>query len=311
MNKREQYLEQYLSWFWLRPENALMSAIRAEKYASTFKYFDSDSLDVSCGDGVFSFIAAGGGLSVDSDMFRSIDNTEPRQGNFDAFDFYDDSYVVDVVKRPEFTFSHGSDWKKNLIRKAERLEWYSNLFLHDNNQPIPFDNGSFGYIYSNSAYWVDRFEKHINDLVRLLKPGGCLILEAKTKNIENYSSNSYASEIIGKKACDILDAGRRSTWKGLRGIEQYREIFGKMKGVDLIEESPVYGDLMVQVWDIGLRPLFNPLSRMANSVDEQTRREVKKEWVQTLYDLSKYFVNNYEAENDSAVEYLFVLRKGA
>ena len=33
-----------------------MLSIRADKYASTFKHFGDSSLDVSCGDGVFSLL---------------------------------------------------------------------------------------------------------------------------------------------------------------------------------------------------------------------------------------------------------------
>ena len=309
MNSRKQYLEQYLNWFWLRPENALMLTIRAEKFSSTFKYFDSDSLDVSCGDGVFSFIAGGGLLGFDSDMFMSVDNTKPRLGNFDAFDFYDEAYKVDILKPPSINFSHGSDWKMNLINKAENLNWYKNLFVHDNNLTFPFKNNIFGYIYSNSTYWVQQFDEHINDLVRLLRPGGYLVLEVKTTNIEKYSSYEYACDMFGIKACELFDAGRRSTWKGLKSLGEYRKFFDNIKELELIEEKPVYGDMLVQIWDIGLRPLFNPLSKMANGLDEQTRREVKKEWVETVYNLAEHYVTNYEAEIDSAVEYLYVLRK--
>jgi len=47
---------------------------RSLSYRKTLRFLDikNDSIDISCGDGVFSFLTFGGQLSADSDMFRSI-----------------------------------------------------------------------------------------------------------------------------------------------------------------------------------------------------------------------------------------------
>jgi len=308
MNRKE-YLAEYLNYFWLRPENAVMLAIRAEKYASTFDYLKDYSLDVSCGDGVFSFIAAGGKIGASSDMFQSL-NLGVRKGAFDAFDSWDSQYSIDVIQEPEFGYSHGIDWKQNLLRKAEALNFYGNLSVHDNNKTLPYDDNYFSYIYSNSTYWVESFEKHIIDLYRVLKPGGHMVLEIKTKNIFKFSASVYAHGILGPKAYEILDAGRSSTWKGMRDLRQYDQIFSALPDVEIVKKEPVYGDLLAQIWDIGMRPLFNPLVKLANSVDLQTRKEAKKEWCQTLYDLTEDLVCDYTPKADSAIEWIYVLRKG-
>ena len=80
--------KEFLKFFWLRPENALLVSVRIEAYQSTLKYLGdgSNTIDVSCGDGVFSFIVLGGILSNKTDMFRSLDLTSERKGNFDSFD---------------------------------------------------------------------------------------------------------------------------------------------------------------------------------------------------------------------------------
>ena len=85
---RSYYFKEFLKFFWLRPENALLLSLRAEAYQSTLKYFGdgSNTIDVSCGDGVFSFIVLSGTLSNKTDMFRSLDLTSERKGNFDSFD---------------------------------------------------------------------------------------------------------------------------------------------------------------------------------------------------------------------------------
>lgn len=96
------YFRQFLNHFWLRPENALLLALRAESFKKTFNFFDDAeaSIDVSCGDGVFSFIANGGQISADSDMFRSL-RFGKREGDFDAFDCFDDTYKMNVIKEAD------------------------------------------------------------------------------------------------------------------------------------------------------------------------------------------------------------------
>ena len=54
-NQRKKLFLKFLNFYWLRPEKALLHTFRSEKYMKTFKYFKSPSLDVSCGDGVYSF----------------------------------------------------------------------------------------------------------------------------------------------------------------------------------------------------------------------------------------------------------------
>ena len=47
---------------------------------------------------------------------------------------------------------------------------------------------------------------------------------------------------------------------------------------------------MVHVmWDIGLRPLFPALMEMYKRLATEDRREVKKVWVETLYEVLVHF----------------------
>lgn len=286
-----------------------MLAIRAEKYASTFQFIGESALDVSCGDGIFSFIAAGGELHESCDMFQSLNTSSKRLGNHDVFDCYDDDYKVTIAKQPTFAFSHGSDWKQNLISKAAKLGWYQKLIVHDNNRRFKFDDSSFDYIYSNSAYWVDSFETHIRDLSRMLKSGGHLILELKTSSIERFMLGSYAPFLLGGTANALIDGGRRSTWKGLRSLDEYCRLFDQIDSLQVVFKEPVYGGLIAKIWDIGLRPLFNPLSTLANSCDAAIRANAKREWNHIVLELFSEFVENYSIKDDEAIEFLFVLKK--
>ena len=61
------YLEELLSVFWLRPETALWRSIDIETMKD-FEFF-APSLDLGCGDSIFSFIRAGGRFDITFDAF--------------------------------------------------------------------------------------------------------------------------------------------------------------------------------------------------------------------------------------------------
>ncbi|GIQ62824.1 hypothetical protein PACILC2_13920 [Paenibacillus cisolokensis] len=303
------YFRQFLNHFWLRPENALLLALRAESFKKTFNFFDDAeaSIDVSCGDGVFSFIANGGQISADSDMFRSL-RFGKREGDFDAFDCFDDTYKMNVIKEADRKFKYGIDWKSSLLAKASKLNFYQNTLVHDNNNKLPFEDESFQYVYTNSAYWVAKFEEHIKDLFRITASHGHIVLQIKTNNILQLSSRYYAP-FMGEKFHTIIDAGRMSTWKGLRSKEDILNMIISFGNVDILSVEPIYGGLLARIWDIGLRPLFNPLARMANSLSDEERVSIKKEWNEILFDLFEESLQKYKSSENDAIEYLIVLEK--
>ena len=309
MNIRKKLLKQYLNWFWLRPESAILLALRGAAYYDSLKFFDKNSLDVSCGDGVFSFIACGGEISQNYDMYQSLNLNGVRKGDFDTYDYFDNDYKVDITKKPDFVFEYGSDWKENLIKKSKKLNFYKNLLLHNNNKKLPFSDRQFNYIYSNATYWVENFEFHINDLIRILNTKGYLVLEMKTTDIKKFSSFNYAKDIMGKNYCEIIDAGRLSTWRGLKTMEELKDVIDNQNQLKIIKKEPLYGDIMAYIWDIGLRPLFNPLVKLANNSSSEIRKEVKEEWCNIIFNLFAEFVENYSVKENECIEWIYVLQK--
>lgn len=306
---RDYFFQQFLNHFWLRPENALLLSLRAESYWRTLQYFKTNvgTIDVSCGDGVFSFITFGGQLSINTDMFRSIKLGE-RKGDFDAFDYFDQTYFVEIEKEPDRKYEYGLDWKRNLLDKASKLNFYSHLIEHDNNFPIPLPDESMSFVYTNSAYWVQNFVGHLQDLVRITKKGGYIVLQIKTDKIKQLSSKHYLP-FMGRKFHEIIDAGRFSTWKGLKSKEEIIDIINSIKNVKICHMEPVYGDILAMIWDIGLRPLFNPLVKMANNISMEQRAEVKREWIDIIYNLFGELLMQYSPKEQSAIEYTIVLEK--
>ena len=302
--------KEFLKFFWLRPENALLVSVRIEAYQSTLKYFGdgSNTIDVSCGDGVFSFIVLSGTLSNKTDMFRSLDLTSERKGNFDSFDAFSDEYLVEVEKDPNKSYEFGIDWKKSLLSKAGKLNWYGNLIEHDNNVPLPFDNERMKYVYSNSLHWVENYKNHLNGLARITSKGGKIVLHLKTTNTLEFRSDKYLP-FMGKKFHEVIDAGRLSNWKAKYSRDEIVALLGKIPDIKIVNISPIYGDIMSIIWDIGLRPLFRPLAKMANSLSDDERVSVKEEWNQIFVELFMELLKTYEANDNSAVEHLVILEK--
>jgi SAM-dependent methyltransferase len=258
---------------------------------------------------VFSYITLGGRFTSTPDQFRAVSTTNTfREGDYDAFDHYDPTYLIEIAEKPGLTYDMGTDWKVNMIKKAENLDFYGKLIQHDNNQPLELADESMGYVYSNSAHWVERFEEHITDLVRILKPGGHLVLQVRNTKIMDYSSQVYAP-YMDEKFHKIIAAGRVDTWKGFKPRDEILSILDGIKGAHMVGNEPVLGTTLAHIWDIGLRPLFNPLVKMANSLDVAKRTEIKEEWCLIFEELLGGFVETYECGPDDAFEFLITLQK--
>ena len=82
-------LESFLNLYWLRPENGLITTFKSLAFES-FK-FESPSLDLSCGDGMFMAIHLGGLFDSDFDYFKSTKANEFNHSN--VIDIYDISLL--------------------------------------------------------------------------------------------------------------------------------------------------------------------------------------------------------------------------
>ena len=80
----EEKFRNYLELFWLRPENAMLCTFMS-KAIEDFK-FNSPSLDLACGDGLFTFYHLGGKLSDDYDFFSQTKSDKFTHTNFWAID---------------------------------------------------------------------------------------------------------------------------------------------------------------------------------------------------------------------------------
>lgn len=275
-------LRRFLQTYWLRPENALWMTLRSLTLRQAS--FSAPSVDLSCGDGAFSFLHFGGRFCESFDVFSSTGNLDKvTREHADMFDHVDDDYHPAIESRPRQSVSIGTDWKPALLTKASRLGLYEQLFLHDNNRPLPWDDQSLATIYSNSIYWVENLEQLLREIRRVLAPNGTLILQVKLDTMKQFSLERWEKN-LGETFVSIIGRGRFDTWPNLLSRSQWEEQFAQA-GFAIRNASPFVTGTHARLWDVGLRPIAPLLVKMANALESATRSEIKHDWVDLWMEL--------------------------
>jgi len=290
-------LRNYLNLYWLRPENGLLMTFKSKAYDQL--KFESPSLDLSCGDGLFQVIHLGGVFDEDFDYFKSTKAREFSHEKFvDIYDHFDPNYEVNFVKKPEIQIDYGADWKQALLDKAKKTGLFKNLVLHNNNNlPLPFNDNYFKTIYSNSVYWIENVEGLIKDLYRITQLGGTVGLELLTPYL--LETLDELEDFLSKEAVSILNRQRRETMPGLKDYNEWKKIV-ENAGFTIEEATSTYPNkIIVDIWNIGLRPISHLLIQMVEPLSPEERIRIKREWVDIFYELFKpllYIKENYTFE---------------
>jgi len=303
----ENKLMKFLNLYWLRPENGLMMAFKSENI-ETMK-FESPSLDLSCGDGMFMFTHLGGTFSNQFDYFKSTNADKfSHDSTIDIYDKFDPDYSPEIISYPKVKIDYGLDWKQNLLDKASKLNIHDKLILHDNNDKLPFSDNFFKIVYSNSLYWVDNIDLILSELHRSLHPDGQIFLQIMTPyHIETLDK---LEKLFSKEAIDILDRNRRKSYLSLRKYEEWVELFTK-SGFKIKEIKNSYpNEFVLDLWNVGLRPIAHLLIQMSEALSSEKYLEIKKHWVDIFYKLFKPLLYSPETYKFETSPYLlFVLEK--
>ncbi len=274
-----------LNAFWLRPETALWRELDI-RAMNDFEFL-SPSIDLGCGDGLFSFIRAGGRLSPKFDAFQVVAGLDSFFSNVDVFDAYDPTLALQVVSEPKYKIDVAFDHKENLLRKASHLGLYRDFKVGDANQQLPFADESFSTLFSNIVYWLDDPSSVLSEIARILKKNGraCLMLPNHSLPRYSYYKKYY------------VDGGRDPKWAFLEKLDRGRfddnirqsrsgenwEFLFQQAGLKVARHSMHLSKPVIQMWDIGLRPLFPLLKKMADSLPKDEFERIKSEWVATLH----------------------------
>lgn len=276
-------LRQLLNAYWLRPETALWRACDLRAMAG-FE-LAPPSLDLGCGDGVFSFIRAGGTLAENFDVFQSIGPLDKFFANADVYDSFDQGIAVEVVRRPGYEIDVGLDHKPNLLKKARALGLYAEIKEADANRGLPFADGSFRSVFSNMVYWLEDPLAAMMEIRRVLRPGGqaCLLLpNATLRDFSLYWDLHVRTGNPAYRFLAKLDRGRLAD--NIKQVKSTAEWHGivRQAGLEVLGHKQYLSGAIARIWDIGLRPLFPVLHKMASKIEAGDRLEIKREWVSTF-----------------------------
>lgn len=303
-------LQRFLQAYWLRPENAFWMTLRSEVLRPCPRAHPS--IDVSCGDGVFSFLHGGGVFDPDFDVFQSVAGLDRvRAGHADMFDHLSEEFQPQITAPPVDRYDVGTDAKPSMLAKAERLSFYGRLVEHDNNNPLPFDDGTFQTVYCNAAYWVENIDGFLSELRRITQPGGSIILHVKLDSMRRFTLDAHRSR-LGDRFLDVIGRGRMETWPSLADRATWESRF-RAAALHVHSATPFVTRTHAHVWDIGLRPIAPLLVRMTQSLAPATRSSIKREWVDLFCDLLEplcHFSFDLLGAEDEAAEIQYVLTPG-
>jgi SAM-dependent methyltransferase len=280
------YLERFLEVFWLRPETAVWRALDCDALGDA--PFERPSLDIGCGDGVFGFTRAGGRFELDYDAFSHAGHLDQFFVGEDIYNFYDASKRLPIIAEvPRYKIDWGLDHKSALLEKAKLTGLYENLIEGDANTPLPFASESFRTVYSNILYWLEDFPTTLRQVRRVLHPRGKCVLQVPSETFKDYSFYQRLHVRTGDPEwawLSLIDRGRSDNIKYTKSQKEWTSEF-ESAGLQVDRCTRYLPKLVLEAWDIGLRPISPVLIEMANSLAAERRRELKRKWIANLMPL--------------------------
>ncbi|MBM4328184.1 MAG: methyltransferase domain-containing protein [Deltaproteobacteria bacterium] len=278
MNGLLEFVEEHLNVWWLRPESALCDSIASS--AVSQHEMTRPSLDLGSGNGIFSFITAGGKFTPDYDWHRNVDPT----GFSENQDIYNTCVEPPsesrILRAPDYKIDYALDHKPNLLRQAAGLGLYVDIVAADANHVLPFFDDSFQTIFSNILYWLDSPEVSFKELYRILRPSGRALICLQDPKFKEYCM-SYQWKERESRMLQILNRGRSETNLWRISYTELKQLC-RTVGFKLVSHEYYLSPLTLRVWDIGVRPLSAVLTKMVQKLSDADRAAIKEEWIETI-----------------------------
>ena len=309
---KKDYLARFMNVYWLRPETALWRSL--DCMALQDVKFLNPIVDIGCGDGLFSFIRAGGDLSPEYDMFSQVKELDSFFDNVDIYDHFDSSAIAPVVRRkPAYQIDLGLDHKESLLKKALSLGCYSQVKVCDVNNILPVENASYRTIFSNILYWLENYKLTLKEFHRILMDDGKVILLLPNNTLKEYFLYQKLYVNTGDPKWSwlrLLDRGRSENIKLCQSYEKWASDFNE-SGFKVVDHRQYLSKTIIEVWDIGLRPISPLLVEMVNSLSLTDRLRIKGKWIESLIPLVEPLSElNWATDNEFPPAFhMFVLEK--
>jgi SAM-dependent methyltransferase len=310
--KSRAYLREFMNVFWLRPETAIWRA--CDCLALDGIEFRGPIADVGCGDGLFSFTRAGGRLESGYDMFSQVGALDAFFDKVDIYDHFQDGQTAPiVVQKPAYTIDVGVDHKAALLRKAFSLGLYQQVREADANKALPLEDATYRTIFSNILYWLDEYPTTLKEMHRALADDGQVVLHLPNSSLRDYSFYQRLHVKTGDPKwawLHLIDRGRSDNIRQCKSFEDWREVFATA-GFKVAHHRQYLSKLLLEAWDIGLRPISPFLIEMANGLPPERRAEIKEKWIAELLPMLEPFCaleTPDDAENPPGF-HMFVLEK--
>lgn len=301
-------LEKFINLFWLRPENAVLTAVQAEILG---KYIPKGvSADIGCGDGIYTFAVFGGEFDSEFDVFASVGQlNKVKSSNADMFNHFDSTYKPLIRRSSDYKIDYGIDIKKNLLEKASKLGIYKKLLESNVCDSLPLNRETLDTVYLlNTINHYEDSGKFLQSLYQMMKKGGrCYISVYSPSFTDLYSA---FDNMFPEEWNRMIERGMRSIWPSLYSFGEWGKLFEEC-GFHLNDTIPMVSEKFIPVWNIGLRPLAPALVKMANMLKSDNPagyREVKEEWCEIIYRLALPFCE-LAADIKEAATCMFILEK--
>lgn len=304
-NEIKEILKSALNLWWLRPENALALASYTIYGVDLLPKDGQKYADLACGDGVNTFFKCGGRYDPQFDLFISGISTsstkEVVQKGVDVFDTYDENYQPRIINKPTSKYFVGTDHKENLIKKANHLDFYENTFVSDLRDEVCIEDESLDLIYCNALYYVIESDTAVENMKRKLKKDGTIVLDL-------FNTNKYLLDwgkiypSTTKEWQEMLNRGRQESNPGLKSTQGWEEMFSTL-GLSIVEKKDIFPPSITHFWNLGLRPIFPILNKMASNITYETRKDIKEEWVEVFTELLYPILKDPYSFSNDKLEY--------
>lgn len=270
----ENLFEAHLNVSWLRPANVVWDTMASWWVRHT--PFRNPVLDLGSGNGIFSFLTAGGEFSSDFDWFVNVD-TERSSSDMYNVQPKRRGLTSSIVKKPEYRIDIALDRKANLLSQAALLGLYDQTVCRDANARTPFAKNTFNTIFCNILYWLRDPVGFLKECRRILQPDGQVILCMPDPLFYAYCE-SYRFKDLKSNYLRLLNGKRANCIRWTMNVAQMKGL-ARRTGFQVVRHHGYLTRRTLTLWDTELRATTRPIAKALNGCGLEKRAAIKREFV--------------------------------